>query len=308
MAALKVIPAKIRLEKSLVGLANFSWLLNLMDQYFNIPRLLDRVYLTRIFNQRYRRGLDIGAGKGSLTGFLLNYVDDLVCLDKEAKEMAILKKRFKNQLGRLSLITADARRLPFKSESFDLIFCNCVLEHVKQDQKVLAEIARCLRPKGSLILALPNQVMTAGWFKSLLLRHPGLRFLADASLKKYFSFTSPKEAEEWYSGYRWQHVRRGYRLEKIKEQLHALGLTVQSSIYFPSRLISEAWEIITFSRLNYFFPYSLLFFAPLFWLLPKGQGTQTNSLELALLARKGTVYSKDQEAEIEKRLEDLGYL
>lgn len=282
-----IIPAKKRLAKAESFLFSFSpKLFDVIDKFFNIPRILDRVYLKRLFTKKHRLGLDIGAGKGSMTGFLLKYTDKVTCLDKEKKELAILKKRMEAKGDKVSPVIGDAKDLPFKDRSFDLIFSNCVLEHIKEDEKVLAEIARCLKPKGSLVMTFPNSQMQAGWFKSLLFNHPRLRFLADLTIKKYFSFPTIKEAERWYSIHRWQHVRRGYALGEIKKRLTKYGFRVCDSIYYPSKTLSELWEIITFSRANQLFPYILFAFAPIFYFLPKNDGNAENSLEFGILAQK----------------------
>ncbi len=220
-----------------------------------------------------------------MTKFLMRYVDKITCFDKEAKELSILKKRLgKNK--RLSFVKGDAGKLPFESNFFDLIFSNCVLEHIKDDEGVLAEISRCLKPGGKLIMTFPNKQMQAGWFKTLLFNKPWFRFLADPTMKKYFSFLNLMKAEEWYACYRWQHVRRGYALGEMKKCLIKYGLGVCDSIYYPSKTLSELWEMITFSRANQLFPYILFASAPLFYLFPKNGGNASSSLEFGILAQK----------------------
>src|SRR5690606_18123730 len=43
----------------------------------------------------------------------------------------------------------------FDTESFDVIFCNHVLEHVENDQKALNELFRVMKPKGWGIFQVP---------------------------------------------------------------------------------------------------------------------------------------------------------
>ena len=283
----KIVPVKTRLEKPEFSLFSFNpKLFDVIDKVFNIPRILDKAYLKRLFKKKYQLGLDIGAGKGSTTEFLLKYANKATCLDKEKKELVILKKRMEAKGDKVSSVVGDAKDLPFKDLSFDLIFSNCVLEHIKEDEKVLAEIGRCLKPRGSLIMTFPNKEMKTGWFKSLVFNHPSLRFLVDPSLKKYFSFKNIKEAEKWYALYRWQHVRRGYSLTEIRKRLARYNLRVQDVVYYPSKTLTEFWEIITFSRINSLFPYALFVFVPFFHLLPKEQGDKKHSLEFGILAQK----------------------
>jgi SAM-dependent methyltransferase len=50
----------------------------------------------------------------------------------------------------------ERQRFPFDDESFDLVICNQVLEHLKIVIQPLREMARILRPKGRLLLGVPN--------------------------------------------------------------------------------------------------------------------------------------------------------
>ena len=49
----------------------------------------------------------------------------------------------------------DVTSLPFDSESFDVVICNHVLEHIEDDRKALKEIYRILKPEAWAILQVP---------------------------------------------------------------------------------------------------------------------------------------------------------
>ena len=51
---------------------------------------------------------------------------------------------------------ADALALPMRSNACDTVLCNQVLEHVPEPQQVMNEMARVLRPGGTLILTAPH--------------------------------------------------------------------------------------------------------------------------------------------------------
>lgn len=60
---------------------------------------------------------------------------------------------------------ADICNMPeIASESFDMVFANCVLNHVYDDEKALEEISRVLRPDGIALL----WVLDSGNFKTVL--------------------------------------------------------------------------------------------------------------------------------------------
>ncbi len=57
--------------------------------------------------------------------------------------------------GAYRTLHCDGTRLPFLSQSFDLIVCSEVIEHIEEDQKLLDEIARILKKNGILLLTCP---------------------------------------------------------------------------------------------------------------------------------------------------------
>ena len=65
--------------------------------------------------------------------------------------------------GGLNLIVGDAQKLPFGSESFDLITCFETLEHLPNPLDALDHIATCLKPKGVLVASIPSQ----SWIRRL---------------------------------------------------------------------------------------------------------------------------------------------
>ena len=61
-----------------------------------------------------------------------------------------------------SIICDINNKLPFNDNSFDLIWCSEVIEHVDNPIKTLAEFRRTLKPKGKMILTTPNSYFWIG--------------------------------------------------------------------------------------------------------------------------------------------------
>ena len=55
----------------------------------------------------------------------------------------------------LAKVKMDIHEIPFEENTFDVIFCNHVLEHVNDDIKSISEIQRVLKPGGWAILQVP---------------------------------------------------------------------------------------------------------------------------------------------------------
>ncbi|MGA1546347.1 MAG: class I SAM-dependent methyltransferase [Flavobacteriaceae bacterium] len=55
----------------------------------------------------------------------------------------------------LAQVKADICALPFEDNSYDLILCNHVLEHIPNDHKAMSELYRVLKKGGTLIAQVP---------------------------------------------------------------------------------------------------------------------------------------------------------
>lgn len=58
----------------------------------------------------------------------------------------------------LADVKADICNLPFKNDSYDVIFCNHVLEHIPNDAKAMQELYRVLKPNGMGIFQIPQDL------------------------------------------------------------------------------------------------------------------------------------------------------
>lgn len=58
----------------------------------------------------------------------------------------------------LADVKADICNLPFKDNSYDFILCNHVLEHIPDDTKAMQELYRVLKPGGTAILQIPQDL------------------------------------------------------------------------------------------------------------------------------------------------------
>lgn len=65
----------------------------------------------------------------------------------------------------LADVKADICNLPFKDDSYDIILCNHVLEHIPDDTKAMKEVFRVLRPEGMAILQIPQDLSRATTFE-----------------------------------------------------------------------------------------------------------------------------------------------
>jgi len=93
--------------------------------------------------------LDIGAAGGGNTRVMRARGWRAVAVDYSETAVEVARNRG------LSAFRADARRLPVRSGSCDLVAAFDVLEHIDADYLVAGEIARVLRPGGTALIAVP---------------------------------------------------------------------------------------------------------------------------------------------------------
>ncbi len=75
----------------------------------------------------------------------------------------------------LADVRADICNLPFDENSFDVILCNHVLEHIPDDTKAMEELYRVLRPGGWGIFQIPQDLKREKTFEDDSITDPGER-------------------------------------------------------------------------------------------------------------------------------------
>jgi len=109
------------------------------------------------------------------------------------------------------VVAADLTNIPFSDETFDLVLCSHVLEHIPDDRKAMAEILRVLRPGGQALLLVPFALDGAGTDEDVAL-------------------SDPQEQERRFG--QWDHVRL-YDRDDFLQRLRAVGFDVD--LFAPCR-------------------------------------------------------------------------
>lgn len=156
------------------------------------------VWTLRRYFPDMARFLEIGCG----TGFVLSGIADafpqahLVGSEVFSAGLSFAARR----LPKAELLQMDARSIPYDSE-FDVIGASDVLEHIEEDEAVLAKMHRAIAPRGGIILTVPL--------------HPWLWSRQD----EYAC-----------------HVRR-YRLGELSEKIRRTGFRLRFQTAFNSLLL-----------------------------------------------------------------------
>ena len=101
--------------------------------------------------------LDAGCGIGlySLTLAKRGYKVHGIDADKE-KISSAKKLAYSLNIDTVSFDTSDICQLPIEDETYDRIICSDVIEHIKDDDVAVSELARVLKKRGILVLSVPS--------------------------------------------------------------------------------------------------------------------------------------------------------
>ncbi len=111
------------------------------------------------------RLLDLGCGFGRHAYQAARLGAEVVALDAGADEVRSVLDTFGAMAeageididkARVGAVRGDALRLPFPDASFDRVIASEVLEHIPDDEAAMAELARVLRPGGSMAVTVPR--------------------------------------------------------------------------------------------------------------------------------------------------------
>jgi ubiquinone/menaquinone biosynthesis C-methylase UbiE len=193
--------------------------------------------------------LDAGAGSGEYTRrLLLPRARQVVALDISEASLHRLRSRLKApEAERCRLAAASLDCLPCGDGRFDLVLCSEVLEHCEDDRAVLRELARVLRPGGTLVIAVPV---------------PPPPYVDDA------------------------HVRDGYTAEALCELLEQAGFEVQEHRYCMFRWSRAALRLRIWAGKRMRLPLPLMGTVHLERWLLGGRGAEALPFDVVVKATK----------------------
>jgi SAM-dependent methyltransferase len=107
-----------------------------------------------------RRVVDIGCGSGHLLHALADRMPAARYVGVDYSENAI--RRGRDLLPEARWLIGDAAAPPLEGNSFDLVLCTEVLEHLDRPRDVLEALARLCAPKGRIVVTVPDGELD-GW-------------------------------------------------------------------------------------------------------------------------------------------------
>ena len=87
------------------------------------------------------------------------------CFLKRFRQLKNIDYTTTDLLSPIADVKADICNLPFKDNSYDVIFCNHVLEHIPDDVKAMQELYRVMKPGGFGIFQIPQDLNRESTFE-----------------------------------------------------------------------------------------------------------------------------------------------
>ena len=121
-------------------------------------RTMQKVLLDNLGEENTARMslLDVGASTGIIDEFLSRSFAQVIGIDIDSKAIAHAQNTRISE--KLNFQTGDAMSLDFPDNSFDVVVCSQVYEHVPDARIMMDEIFRVLKPEGVCYFAAGNRL------------------------------------------------------------------------------------------------------------------------------------------------------
>ena len=180
-----------------------------------------------------QRVMDFGAGRGApLLRETRRWRKDLLDLRQHGAEVYAcdIDPAVKSHQWSDHQVVLDARSIPFEDEFFDMIVSDVTFEHIREPERVAAELVRVLRPGGFICARTPNRYGYPKFFASLVPNKLHARVLS------YVQPRGRQEADIFPTAFQMNSVRRIRNLFKGCD-VHWYRESGEPAYYFGSPIL-----------------------------------------------------------------------
>jgi len=134
-----------------------------LDQY-HFEKLHHLLRLVKFDGYRGQRVLEVGCGAGTDLVRFARGGAIVTGVDLSSSAIALARQNFAHEKLDADLREADGEQLPFPDNTFDLVYAHGVVQYTADDQRLVAECRRVLKPGQLAIFQVYNRV---SWLNAL---------------------------------------------------------------------------------------------------------------------------------------------
>lgn len=160
------------------------------------PAILEKIseYLEGVAPLPDGVALEDGAGLGLYVDGFSSHFRHLFVVDLSIAQLLLARKIMDERgIQNVTLICANVERLPFRSDAFDFVHSNNVIEHVSDQRALLREAWRTLKSDGMLFVLSPNRFSL--YFEPHF-RLPGYGFFPKALRRKIIQVRQKRSIDD----------------------------------------------------------------------------------------------------------------
>jgi 2-polyprenyl-6-hydroxyphenyl methylase/3-demethylubiquinone-9 3-methyltransferase len=171
---------------------------------------------------RGKKVLDVGCGGGLLAEEFARLGCQVIGIDPSASSLATARAHAQQAGLGIDYRVGVGEDLPFADESFEVVYCSDVLEHVNNPETVISEMARVLKQDGVFLYDTINRTIPSKLVMIKLLQDWKSTSFMPPNLHDWHAFIKPRELLSLIN----RHGLDNREITGLKPASNAIAMTI----------------------------------------------------------------------------------